>query len=582
MLFESSKAYFFILVSIVIASSLTPFALIFFTSTLIQFLSDNIGNGSFLFRDFIFIVVSIFLFGLLNKALEHLKRYYEGLLDDLTDKRMDELLMDKSAKLDVSFFDSTAFYDELKDLSLNKSHTVSTAFLLIDIVGLLVRLSVAMAYLSGFSPALSVFLLVSIVPNVLLLRKQFKAIYHLQRDHLAVNRKKQYTASLLQERGFAQEVKLYNLLPFLAEKYKGLFDILYTKKKRTTSKYTLLLVASSILPELISIYIISSLCLGVFCGTVSIGDFTYYQGIVGQVMAAMFSMVYIMTRITDGSARVSNCIKFLGWKNMVRDDGEKLVISPKNIEFSGVSFRYHESLPYVLKKLDLTIGTGAKTAFVGANGSGKSTIVKLLLRFYDPCEGEILIDGANLKEYSVRSVREYFGIMLQDYGKYAFSVKESVSLSDTECMGDVPRVVGSLRDSGAYGFVEPLKDGIDTYLTRQYDEGGVELSGGQWQTLALSRAFFRGKAGMLILDEPSSALDAETEEKLFRKFEELHSEKGAVIISHRLSNISSADRIYVLHDGAAFEQGTHDQLMALGGKYAAMFRTQAKKYEVRV
>ncbi len=282
--------------------------------------------------------------------------------------------------------------------------------------------------------------------------------------------------------------------------------------------------------------------------------------------------------MADGKMRIQNYKKFLGFVSNVRTDGTLELTKPFfKVEFRNVSFRYSENLPFVLKDVNFSFDSRQKIALVGANGSGKTTIIKLLLRFYDPAEGQILLDGIDIREYKPDSVRRRFSTVFQDYSNYAFTVRESVSLSDVSQANDQERIMDSLKQSGADSFTARFPMGLDTYLTRRYDDSGQELSGGQWQKMAIARAFFR-KADIYILDEPSASLDAQSEDEVFRMFQAMYAGKGAVLISHRLSNIHLSDLILVLDNGSLAEIGSHGELMAANGTYAHMYRLQADKY----
>ena len=580
-LFRASKWYSLILVIITIIASIIPFLSLNFSSKLIQVLSENIGNNNIQYKDFIFILIAIFLINLFSKVIEYIRTYMNTLLNELVDKETDVLLINKSSYLDLAFFDSNSFYNEIKDVSLNKLYLINTIFFLVDLIKALIQLLIAIFSLATISWIGSIFLSLSIIPNIFTLKHQYSTLYGIQRADLSSIRKKNYFSLLSQDKNFAKEIKIYNLGPFFIEKYKNLWSLLFKKKKKTMKKYTYLLILSSILPEIITIAIFFLLCHYVFSGVISIGDFTYYQGIINQVLVSMLSFVLIFSQIKDGSDRVENFIKFLAWKNNVLDQGNRILSQPKKIIFENVSFRYADNLPLVLKNLNFTLQTNQLNAFVGTNGCGKSTIIKLLLRFYDPTYGRILIDGIDLKDYTLESVHTYFGTLFQDYGKYAFTVKESTYLSDIKNMNDTIQIEKALRSGGAYTFVQNYPLGIDTQLTRQFAIDGVELSGGQWQSLALSRSFFQSGAGMFLFDEPSSSLDAEAEANLFQKIENLYRKKGGIVISHRLSNIMKADMIYVMEDGIIIEKGTHAQLMERKGKYAKLFHLQIEKYGVK-
>ncbi|MBI1802141.1 MAG: ABC transporter ATP-binding protein, partial [Chloroflexi bacterium] len=231
---------------------------------------------------------------------------------------------------------------------------------------------------------------------------------------------------------------------------------------------------------------------------------------------------------------------------------------------------------YALHDVNLTIRPGEKVALVGPNGAGKTTLIKLLTRLYDPTEGQILLDGVDLREYDLGELRQRIGVIFQDFVRYHLPASENVGFGQIEALDDRPRIVGAAQKSGAHSVIDALPEQYETMLGRWFSKGR-DLSGGEWQKIALARAFMRD-CEVLVLDEPTAALDAENELKVFQQFRELTIGKTAVLISHRFSTVRMADRIFVIDHGALTEQGTHEELLALGGTYARLFTLQAESY----
>ena len=248
----------------------------------------------------------------------------------------------------------------------------------------------------------------------------------------------------------------------------------------------------------------------------------------------------------------------------------------QSIEFRNVSFRYPGSDKYVVKNISFTLRVRESVAIVGENGAGKTTVVKLLARFYDPTEGAIYLDGRDLREYDLASLRRQIGVIFQDFVRYDLSAKENVGFGQVDLLDDADRIERAAYEGGASDLIKGLSKGYDTILGKEFDEG-VDLSGGEWQKIALSRAFMK-EAEVLILDEPTAALDAFAERDVFARFAELTSDRTAIFISHRFSTVRMADHILVLQQGELVEQGSHEQLVAENGRYAQMFNTQAKQY----
>ncbi len=485
--------------------------------------------------------------------------------------------MEKAAGIDLYCFDSHEFYDEMNDASNNSAFIIQISFQALDFIRYFTQFCIAFVSLLFWNYILPFLLVISVIPSILMKNKQLESVYSFQREHMKDERKIYYIMNMALSREYAKDIRIYNLFPLLSSKIMNTWNHLYKSKKKITKKYTKMLVAADILPEMTTIIILFLLGLSVINGNRSIGDFNYYQGIIGQVIAGLYMVIYNYGQIYDGKIRINNYLKFIQFENKVKDEGKEVLDkSDFVIEFRNVSFKYKEDSNFTLENLNFKLNSNQKIALVGVNGSGKTSIIKLLLRFYDPNEGTILIDNKDIREYTIESLRKCFSPMFQDYCNYAFTVRENVSLSDYNGSEDEDKIYYSLNKSGAEGFVNNFPEKINTYLTRQYEDG-EELSGGQWQKIALSRTFFRDTV-MYILDEPSSALDAEAEDELFRQFEDLYKNKGAILISHRLSNVKSADKIIVIDNGKVIEQGTHKELMSLDKKYAHMYKLQAQKY----
>jgi ATP-binding cassette subfamily B protein len=244
--------------------------------------------------------------------------------------------------------------------------------------------------------------------------------------------------------------------------------------------------------------------------------------------------------------------------------------------FENVGFRYPEQEKWAVRGVSFAQGPGERIALVGENGAGKTTLVKLLTRLYDPTEGRILLDGADLRDYDIASLRRAIGVIFQDFFRYDLTARENIAVGSIEARDDRPRIEGSAQMSMAAGVIAGLERGYEHVLGRRFD-GGADLSGGEWQKVALARAYMRD-AQLLVLDEPTSSLDARAEYQVFRRFSELTAGRMAVLISHRFSTVRMADRILVLETGRLIEDGSHDELLSLGGRYAELFNLQAEGY----
>lgn len=276
---------------------------------------------------------------------------------------------------------------------------------------------------------------------------------------------------------------------------------------------------------------------------------------------------------------MDNLFSFLNLEPQMRQT-QKPAIMPRTLqrglEFRNVSFRYPGREDWALHGVNLIIRPGEKLALVGQNGAGKTTLIKLMTRLYDPTEGQILLDGVDLREYDPDELRRKIGVIFQDFVRYHLTMRENIGFGQIDALDDETRINDAAERGGADEVAAELPDGIETVLGRWF-HSGHELSGGQWQKVALGRAFMRD-GEVLVLDEPTSALDAEHEFEIFQRFRELTEGKIAVLISHRFSTVRMADRIAVIEDGAISELGSHEELMNLGGTYARLFEMQASGY----
>ncbi len=575
---QASPKYFCFYILLSVYVIILPFGIIYVSSFLIELLavaSENVKQE--IVKSFVVLIISLLLLNVMSKTVESAKLYLEGLYNEVITIKIKHQIMEKAAGIDLYCFDSHEFYDEMNDASNNSAFIIQISFQALDFIRYFTQFCIAFVSLLFWNYILPFLLVISVIPSILMKNKQLESVYSFQREHMKDERKIYYIMNMALSREYAKDIRIYNLFPLLSSKIMNTWNHLYKSKKKITKKYTKMLVAADILPEMTTIIILFLLGLSVINGNRSIGDFNYYQGIIGQVIAGLYMVIYNYGQIYDGKIRINNYLKFIQFENKVKDEGKEVLDkSDFVIEFRNVSFKYKEDSNFTLENLNFKLNSNQKIALVGVNGSGKTSIIKLLLRFYDPNEGTILIDNKDIREYTIESLRKCFSPMFQDYCNYAFTVRENVSLSDYNGSEDEDKIYYSLNKSGAEGFVNNFPEKINTYLTRQYEDG-EELSGGQWQKIALSRTFFRDTV-MYILDEPSSALDAEAEDELFRQFEDLYKDKGAILISHRLSNVKSADKIIVIDNGKVIEQGTHKELMSLDKKYAHMYKLQAQKY----
>ncbi len=374
-------------------------------------------------------------------------------------------------------------------------------------------------------------------------------------------RKMYYFNRLMTDDDYNKEIKLFNLGNFFVNRYRQLADKFYVESKRILVRRNMTSFFWMALSLVANAGIYIYVALQAVMGRITLGGLTLYT----QTVSTLFEFLEYEPVITSPEKP----------RPVERSpEGKGLVI-----EFRNVSFTYPGKDPETeatLKNVSFTIQAGEAIALVGRNGAGKTTIVKLLTRLYDPDEGEILIGGRNIKEYDLKALREEIGVIFQDYVSYYLNARENIGVGRVNDIENLDLVNSAAQKSGANEVVEGLPDGYETMLGRWWKDG-TQLSGGQWQKVALARAFIRD-ARILILDEPTSSLDARAEYEVFAKFRELTKGKTAIFISHRFSTVRLADRIFVLENGAILEDGSHEELIKVDGRYAELFNLQAEAY----
>jgi len=430
-----------------------------------------------------------------------------------------------------------------------------------------------------FSPWLFLLLIVCVVP-AFIGESHFAFLGYSQAfRQTPVKRQMDYLRYLGVSKESAKELKVFGLNRHLTDRFANLSDQIYVESVSLAKRRFL---ASSFLTLLATfgyyggyVYIIYQ----TLAGRLSVGTLQFLAGAIAGASANLQSIFSTFSSIADQSLFLSDLLSFLGLRPTVRSK-ENGLPCPRpiraGIEFRNVSFAYPGTSRLVLKDLNLRLDQGERIALIGENGEGKTTIVKLLTRLYDPIEGVIELDGVDLREYNLEDYTSQVAVIFQDFMRYDMTARENIAIGRITETGNLPSIVMAARKSMAEDVIRKLHGGYEQMLGRRF-EGGVDLSGGEWQKVALARAYLRD-AQVLILDEPTASLDARSEHEVFRRFAELTEGKLSVLISHRFSTVRMADRIIVLEKGQISEQGRHEQLVTQGGRYAEMFDMQAANY----
>jgi len=514
-----------------------------------------------------------------GEGLARLSSLLESLLGDLFANRLSVRLMEHAATLDLAQFEDAEIYDHLERARRQTTGRIGLFTLLLGTAQDLITLASLAGVLLVQLPWLLLLLTIAVLP-AFLGEAHFASLgYSLLFSWTPERRLLDYLRYMGASDESAKEVKLFGLSDFLVGRYADLSDKFYQENKKLAVRRnivsTLLVTIGTLGYYGAYAVIIYRTVLGVF----SIGTLTFLAGSFRQSRDLIQRVLLALSQIYEQSLYLSDLFTFFDVRpTVVSQPGARAVPRPirTGFQFENVGFRYPGSQRWAVRHLSFTFEPHERIALVGENGAGKTTLVKLLARLYDPDEGRILLDGVDLREYDLDSLRKNIGIIFQDFVRYDFILRENIGVSQVEALDDDARIREAARRSLADSVAQRVPQGFDQMLGRRFDNG-VELSGGEWQKVALARAYMRD-AQVLILDEPTAALDARAEYEVFLRFAELTKGRMAVLISHRFSTVRMADRILVLKGGELVDDGTHEELLARGGLYAELFSLQAAGY----
>jgi len=528
---------------------------------------------------FYYLIIELILF-LLSTGINHSRRLIQQLIQLQLANQIRSEIIRKALTLDLAFFEHPDFYDRLQNARREGGYKpvelINDTF---QIVQNMITLISFAALMLRFSPWLVLILLATSIPAFIAETRFSEQGFRLLTRRAPETRQINYLSRLLTEDTAAKEIKLFNLGSTLLKRYKTLFDKFFQEDKSLAVRRALVGFSLGLVATLGFYGSYAWIVWRTVQGMISLGDMTLYLSIFRQGQSTFQSILAGVGNIYENNLFMAHYFEFLELKPQmqVATPAEKLPASlTRGIEFRGVGFRYPESDEWVLRGIDLKILPGEKIALVGHNGAGKTTLIKLLSRLYDPTEGTILIDGTDIRELDPLDLRQKIGVIFQDFVRYHLPISENIGFGQIEAADRMDKIVDSARKSGADAMIENLPQGYQTMLGRWF-HGGHELSLGQWQRVALARAFMRD-AEILVLDEPTASLDAQTEYEIFQHFKELTDGKMAILISHRFSTVRMADRIVVIEGGRVAENGSHEELLRREGIYARLFSMQAEGY----
>ncbi len=537
-------------------------------------------------RAIVFWLVIQFIFTFGQSIINNINTILSRIYGEMVVNRIKLNIMHKAKTIDLASFDTPEFYEKLenanREAGMRPIQIMNATFSVFSTCISIVSFIVVLWAVSPAAPAIIALLAIpSAIINFIYRRKNAMYIRHRSKDRRTMN----YYSGLLTNKDMAKEIRLYDLSDVFIDRYNTTFKRYFKGLRKLFISEGLWHIGLRVLNSAVSCVLFVFIAIQVCTGNEEVGNYSLYVSALNNISNGIATLVTTTATIYEGTLFIDNMIDFMKHESTIvptlvdgKTEPEKVSRrTAHRIEFKNVTFRYPGSERDVIKNVSLVIEQGDTVVLVGLNGAGKTTLIKLLTRLYDPTEGEILLDGINIKEYDVKELYKIFGIIFQDFGKYAVSVRENIAFGDISRKMDKQGVETAAYQSNADDFISKLPDGYDTPLMRIFEENGIELSIGQWQKLSIARAFY-SDSDIIILDEPTASLDPMAEQEIFNRFDELRKDKTTVFVSHRLSSATTADKIFVLEYGELIEEGNHSELMAKKGRYYELFSTQASRY----
>jgi len=562
-----------------VAAALIPVAMLSVSRLIIDAVVASTTGLHALAPGFWWLVALEFSLAALGSILGRTVGYFDSLFADRFTRYVSIRVMEHASRLDLAAYEDPVFYDKLERARVQATDRIA----MIQATGTMLQQAITVATFSAgillFSPWLLLLLIVCLVP-AFLGESHFAFLGYSQNfRQTPVRRQMDYLRVLGASKESAKELKLFGLSSFLVRRYSELSDSIYSQNVALARRR---LWAGALLSLLSATGYYSAYAYVVYrtvLGDLSVGTMTFLVGSIAGASTNIQAIFSTFSSIADQSLFLTDLLELFALRPKVQSPPNALPV-PRPVrsgfEFRNVTFAYPGTTRLILNRLNFRLEPNERVALIGENGQGKTTIVKLLTRLYDPTEGQILLDGVDLREYSLEDLCHEIGVIFQDFMRYEMSAADNIAMGRIEDRQDLHKLQNAARKSLADTVVAQLPNAYEQMLGRRF-EGGVDLSGGEWQKIALARAYLRD-AQLLILDEPTASLDARSEHDVFQRFADLTRGKMALLISHRFSTVRMADRIVVLQDGQIAEEGSHSRLMATGGLYSEMFELQAASY----
>lgn len=571
--FCASKMYFLLKCIVLLSSTFAPLCSIWLWKEILNELANEFVEDS----NVIFYLIIYLFIKIVTYIIAKFDSYVNSRYRDEVQFYIEGIMIDKTSRVDLAFFDSASMGDKIR-------HTRNSFFVMTDmtwqvfnIISEIINIIATFYIVSTYKLWIGIVTIFLMIPFIMYNNKVTNRRLEMEKEQVRDNRKMDYYYSVFFDNNTQFEIRLNNVGSYFIKLYEEIWSKLFEKNKRRDIKDNIGNIFFLIVNLLSELLVLVVSVLDVISNNIEIGDLQYNLSMVKRLREQASKLMVDINQFLVNNTRISELQEFTDIKPEFEKSGKLIPTKNPKIEFCNVSFKYPNSEQYVLKNCSFTIESHEKVGLIGLNGSGKSTIIKLLFRFYDPNEGIIKFDGVDLKEYDIYEVRKVFGVLFQDYVMYSLPLREIIALSDFDERYNDEKIKKVCDISGVTEIIKNWDKGYDSVLGRNYADDGKDLSGGQWQLVGLARAYFKD-SDYMILDEPSAALDPIAEDKIFKQLYELSENKSSVTISHRLSNTILADKLLYVEDGHIIEQGSHSELLRMNGQYAHLFRLQADKY----
>ncbi len=569
----ASKRYFFFKCLILFSTTFLPLANIWLWKEILNGLGDReIQRDKFVLFLIIYLLIKLCIY-LLSRFDEYINTRYSDELQFY----IEGVMIEKTSRMDLAFFDSASMGDKVRHVRSNFNIMTQMTWIIFDIISEMINIITALAIVYAYKWWIGFVTVFLLVPFMYYNKKYSDKKLQMEKEQLRARRKQDYYMNAYLQNDIQFEIKLNHIGGYFVERYKEIWNNLYRINKKEDIHHNIINVGISILNVSSELLTLIVSAFDVVIKNIRIGDLQYNLSMVTRLRQEAGNLMIDINQFLENNTRLIQLQEFISIKPEIEKSGTILPSQNPQIEFCNVSFRYPNCEQYVLKDCSFIINPNEKISLIGLNGAGKSTVIKLMFRFYDPEKGQIRLDGIDLKEYNIYAVRKVFGVLFQDYVTYCLPLREVIALSDFKERFNDRKLKTACDISGLSEIIKNWDQGFDSILGRYYSDNGKDLSGGQWQLVSLARTYFK-ESDYLILDEPSAALDPIFEDRIFEQVYHLSEGKSSITISHRLSNTILADRIFVIDDGHIVEQGTHSDLLKRNGKYAHLFHLQASKY----